>query len=134
MTTGKYCCNGATALKKSVRQSVVPFAKPIAKADAVIEFVASPKWPMVQGEKSDPPVGIGRGLKPRAEKAAERGRSEYRAAFFSFVVDIADDFLALIFGLAIFPAHPIFHNGGRKAPKTNMLAAAFVGLATNQIA
>ena len=134
MTTGKYCCNGATALKKSVRQSLVPFAKPIAKADAVIEFVASPKWPMVQGEKSDPPVGIGRGLKPRAEKAAVQGRSEYRAAFFSCVVDIADDFLALIFGLAIFPAHPIFHNGGRKAPKTNMLAAAFVGLATNQIA
>jgi hypothetical protein len=49
---------------------------------------------MVQGEKSDPPVGIGRGLKPRAEIAAVQGRSEYRAAFFSVVVDIADDFLS----------------------------------------
>jgi hypothetical protein len=28
------------------------------------------------GKKSDPPVGTGRGLKPRAEKAAKRGRSE----------------------------------------------------------
>jgi hypothetical protein len=57
MTTGKYCCNGATALKKSVRESLVPFAKPIAKADAVIEFVESLKWPMVQGEKVRPAGG-----------------------------------------------------------------------------
>jgi hypothetical protein len=34
----------------------------------VIELVESPKWPMVQGEKSDPPVGTGRELK--------QGRSE----------------------------------------------------------
>jgi hypothetical protein len=39
-----------------------------------------------------------------------------------------------LFNLAFFPAHPILFFGGRKAPKTNMLAAAFVGLATNQIA
>jgi hypothetical protein len=94
MTTGKYCCNGATALEKSVRQSLVPFAKPIAKADAVFEFVASRKWPMVQGEKSDPPVGTGRGLKHSAEKAAERGRSDYPGGLVCFVVDIADDFLS----------------------------------------
>ena len=82
MTTGKYCCSGATALKKSVPQSVVPFAKHIAKADAVIEFVESPRWPRVQGEKSDPPVGTGRGLKPCAQKAAERGRSENPGGLF----------------------------------------------------
>ena len=101
MTTGKYCCNGATALKKSVRQSLVPFAKPIAKADAVIEFVASLKWPMVQGEKSDPPVGTGRGLKHSAEKAAERGRSDYPGGLFllwSILQTIfCHDFLALQF-------------------------------------
>jgi hypothetical protein len=28
------------------------------------------------GRKSDPPVGTGRGMKPRGEKAATRGRSE----------------------------------------------------------
>jgi len=39
------------------------------------------------GGKSDPPVGIGRGLKPRAEIAAVQGRSEYRAALF-FVVEL----------------------------------------------
>jgi hypothetical protein len=65
------------SIGKSVRQSLVPFAKSIAKADAVTEFVESPNRPMVQGKKSDPPVGIGRGLKHRAEKAAERGRSDY---------------------------------------------------------
>jgi hypothetical protein len=42
----------------------------------VIELVESPKWPMVQGEKSDPPVGTGRELKQCAKIAAERGRSE----------------------------------------------------------
>jgi hypothetical protein len=82
------------SIGKSVRQSLVPFAKPIAKADAVIEFVASRKWPMVQGEKSDPPVGTGRGLKHSAEKAAERGRSDYPGGLVCFVVDIADDFLS----------------------------------------
>jgi hypothetical protein len=56
---------------------------------------------MVQGEKSDPPVGIGRGMKPRAGKAAERGRSDIRAAFFllwSILQTIfCHDFLALQF-------------------------------------
>lgn len=41
-----------------------------------MEFVESLYGPMVQGEKSDPPVGTGRGLKLRASKAAERGRSD----------------------------------------------------------
>jgi len=60
----------------------------------VLERVENPKWPMVQGEKSDPPVGTGRGLKPRAEKAAERGRSEIPGGLVSFAVGIADDFLS----------------------------------------
>jgi hypothetical protein len=37
---------------------------------------------MVQGKKSDPPVGTGRGLKHRAEKAAKRGRSETPGGLF----------------------------------------------------
>jgi hypothetical protein len=82
MTTGKYCCSGATALKKSVPQSVVPFAKHIAKADAVLELVESPMWPRVQGEKSDPPVGTGRGLKPCAQKPQSKAVRKIRAAFF----------------------------------------------------
>ncbi len=36
------------------------------------------------GGKSDPPVGTGRGLKLRASKAAERGRSEYPGGLVSF--------------------------------------------------
>ncbi len=101
MTTGKYCCSSATALKKSVRQSVVPFAKHIAKADEVIEFVESPIWPMVQGEKSDPPVGTGRGLKLSASRAAEQGRSENPGGLFllwsMLRTMFCHDFLALQF-------------------------------------
>jgi len=80
---------------------VVPFAKHIAKADAVIEFVESPKWPMVQGGKSDPPVGTGRGLKLRASKAAEQGRSETPGGLFllrsMLRTMFCHDFLALQF-------------------------------------
>jgi hypothetical protein len=82
------------SIEKSVRQSVVPFAKHIAKADAVKEFVESPIWPRVQGEKSAPPVGTGRGLKPRAEKAAEQGRSETPGGLSFFVVNVAVDVLS----------------------------------------
>jgi hypothetical protein len=85
------------SIEKSVRQSVVPFAMHIAKADAVIEFVESPKWPMVQGEKSDPPVGTGRGLKLRASKAAEQGRSENPGGLFLLWSMFCHDFLALQF-------------------------------------
>jgi hypothetical protein len=44
------------------------------------------------GKKSDPPVGTGRGLKPRAEKAAKRGRSEIPGGLVFCPVDIAGDF------------------------------------------
>jgi len=46
------------------------------------------------GRKSDPPVGTGRGMKPCAEKAAERGRSEIPGGLVSFAVGIVDDFLS----------------------------------------
>ena len=59
-----------------------------------MEFVESLYGPMVQGEKSDPPVGTGRGLKLRASKAAEQGRSEVPGGLFSAVVDVADDVLS----------------------------------------
>jgi hypothetical protein len=83
------------------------------------------------GGKSDPPVGTGRGLKLRASKAAERGRSEYPGGLVSILVRRCNHHF---FGLAIFSMHPISLLGGRKAPKRNMLAAAYAGLATNQIA
>lgn len=58
-------------------------------------------WPMVQGEKSDPPVGTGRGLKLRASKAAEQGRSENPGGLFllrsMLRTMFCHDFLALQF-------------------------------------
>ena len=86
------------------------------------------------GKKSDPPVGTGRGLKPCAEKAAKRGRSEIPGGLVFCPVDIAGDFFVVIFKPCIFSgtSHLVFRRP--KGSKTNMLAAAFVGLATNQIA
>lgn len=59
-------------------------------------------WPMVQGEKSDPPVGTGRGLKLRVSKAAEQGRSENPGGLFLLLWSMlrtmfCHDFLALQF-------------------------------------
>ena len=54
------------------------------------------------GKKSDPPVGTGRRLKPCAEKAAKRGRSEIPGGLVFCPVDIAGDFFVVIFKPCIF--------------------------------
>jgi len=74
-------------------------------------------------------VGTGRGLKPRGEKAAARGRSEYPSGLVFAAIDFADDFWPCNFFAASHLA-----NWRLKGSKTNMLAAASAGLATNQIA
>lgn len=84
-------------------------------------------------EKSDPPVGTGRGLKPRGKQPQCEAVRYSRAALFIWA-NANGHIFRDHFALAIFGAHPIFFNGGRKAPKRNMLTAAVAGLATNQIA
>jgi hypothetical protein len=81
-------------------------------------------------EKSDPPVGTGRGLKPSGKEPQCEAVRYFRAALF-FWANVNSH---IFFTLAIFGADPIFFNGGRKAPKRNRLAAATAGLAKNQIA
>ena len=82
------------------------------------------------GKKSDQPVGTGRGLKLCASKAAERGRSEHPSG----LVSILPLPLTGIFGSCNFADATHLAYRGPKGSKTNMLAAAFAGLATNQIA
>jgi hypothetical protein len=92
---------------------MVPIALPAVKIDDVTEFVECRYRPMVQGEKSDPPVGTGRGLKLRASKAAERGRSDLSGRpCFHYIAVWEPSFWAL----AILLMLPMFGHGGRKAP------------------
>jgi hypothetical protein len=85
------------------------------------------------GKESDPPVGTGRGLKPRAEKAAKRGRSEYPGGLF-LSGGHCRRFFVVIFKPCIFSGTSHLASRRPKGSKTNMLAAANAGLATNQIA
>jgi hypothetical protein len=86
------------------------------------------------GRKSDPPMGIGCGLKSFGEMPQSEAVRNIRAALFLIGTIWRDYILRDNFALAIFLPHPILFLGGRKAPKRNMLAAATAGLAKNQIA
>ncbi len=85
------------------------------------------------GKKSDPPVGTGRGLKPRAEKPQSEAVRKFRAALFLLRSALQAIFV-VIFKPCIFFGTSHLAYRRPKGSKTNMLAAAFVGLATNQIA
>jgi hypothetical protein len=82
------------------------------------------------GKKSDPPVGTGRGLKLCASKAAERGRSQHPSGLVSL---LPLPFIGIFDSCNIADATHLASRSPKDS-KANMLAAAFAGLATNQIA